>query len=85
MEYYEIAAGTDYNYPVTRNNIHPFVNVGLNKTWTFTDLTLVSQATYYITVRAYSVSAAMSEVVSGGVQAGHSGNVIDVGKITVNE
>eukprot|EP00058_Branchiostoma_floridae_P003027 XP_002588515.1 hypothetical protein BRAFLDRAFT_79470 [Branchiostoma floridae] len=38
IEYYEVALGTDRRFPRTRNNVHPYVNVGLNQTHTFNNL-----------------------------------------------
>uniref|UniRef100_A0ABM0M0H6 Uncharacterized protein LOC100366953 n=1 Tax=Saccoglossus kowalevskii TaxID=10224 RepID=A0ABM0M0H6_SACKO len=85
IEHYEVAAGTDRRYPTTRTNIHPFIHVGLNKTHTFTDLHLVPKSvTYYITVRAYSVSTAMKEVTSNGIQVGYGGKAVSLGEVRVS-
>ncbi|XP_070564497.1 uncharacterized protein [Ptychodera flava] len=84
IHHYEIAAGTDLHYPNTRNNIHQFVNVGLNTSHTFIGLNLIPKTvTYYVTVRAYAVSSAMTEVSSNGIIAGYGGEVIKPGKVTV--
>ena len=84
--YYEVAAGTDRRYPSTRNDISPFVNVGLNKTWTFNHLDLVPLiAYYYITVRAYSVSTTMVEVTSNGIRVGFGGHIVALGELNINE
>ena len=72
VEYYEVAAGTDRRFPDTRENIHPFVNVGTNQTWTFLHLTLLQKkGIYYVTVRAHSKSLALSEVTSNGIRVGY--------------
>ena len=86
IHHYEVAAGSDRRYPSTRQNIHPFIDVGLSRAWTFSDLQLVSkEATYYITVRAYSLNRAMVEVTSSGVKAGYSGVLISLGQIEIPE
>ena len=84
IDHYEVAVGTDRRYPSTRNNIRPFIDVGLNKSHTFTDLNLIPKtATYYFTVRAFSVSTAMAEVTSNGIQVGHGAHVISNGEVDV--
>ena len=71
---YEVAMGTDRRYANTRDNIHPFINVGLNTSWTFEYLDLVPiTATYYVTVRAHSLSTTVTEVTSNGVKVGFGG------------
>ncbi|KAI8486030.1 hypothetical protein Bbelb_361300, partial [Branchiostoma belcheri] len=85
VEYYEVALGTDRRFPRTRNNVRHFVNVGLNRTHTFQYLQLIPKAaTYYITVRAHSVSTSVAEVTSNGIQVGYGGQVLSVGHIDVN-
>ncbi|XP_078697384.1 uncharacterized protein LOC144925295 [Branchiostoma floridae x Branchiostoma belcheri] len=85
VEYYEVALGTDRRFPRTRNNVRPFINVGLNRTHTFQYLQLIPKAaTYYITVRAHSVSTSVAEVTSNGIQVGYGGQVLSVGHIDVN-
>ncbi|CAH1239174.1 HEG1 [Branchiostoma lanceolatum] len=85
IEYYEVALGTDRRFPRTRNNVHPYVNVGLNRTYTFEYLQLIPKvATYYITVRAHSVSTSVAEVTSNGIQVGYGGQVLSVGHVNVN-
>ncbi|XP_078578634.1 uncharacterized protein LOC144863382 [Branchiostoma floridae x Branchiostoma japonicum] len=73
IQYYEIAVGSDRRFPSTRDNIHPFMNVGLNRTATFTDLRLVPGGIYYMTVRARSLSTAVAEVTSNGITVGVGG------------
>ena len=86
IAYYEVAAGTGRQNPASRENIHPFINVGLNKTWTFDGLTLVAKAvTYYMTVRAYSINTAMVEVTSNGVKAGYGASILKFGDIEIPE
>ncbi|CAH1258771.1 JAG1 [Branchiostoma lanceolatum] len=73
IQYYEIAVGSDRGFPSTRSNIHPFKNVGLNRTATFTDLRLVPGGFYYLTVRARSLSTAVAEISSNGITVGVGG------------
>jgi len=69
---------------MSRTNIHPFTHVGLNKTWTFSHLKLVPhKATYYVTVRAYSVSSAVVEVTSNGIKVGYGSPVISTGTLEI--
>ncbi|CAH1268739.1 NCAN [Branchiostoma lanceolatum] len=85
IEYYEVAVGTDRRFPRTRNNVHPYVNVGLNRTYTFKNLQLIPRsATYYTTVRAHSVLTSVAEVTSNGLQVGYGGQVFSVGHVDVN-
>ena len=82
IDHYEVAAGTDRRFHITRNNVRPFTNVGLNVTWTFSDLELIPRSSiYYVTVRAYSVSSAMVEVTSNGIKVGYGGPVISNGTL----
>ena len=82
IDHYEIAIGTDRRYPSTRTNVWPFTNVGLNVTWTVSDLTLIPRKViYYVTVRAYSVSSAMVDVTSNGIRVGYGSHVISTGTI----
>ncbi|XP_066275501.1 uncharacterized protein [Branchiostoma lanceolatum] len=85
VEYYEVALGTDRRFPRTRDNVHHFVNVGLNQTHTFQYLQLSPRvATYYITVRAHSVLTSVAEVTSNGIQVGYGGQVLSLGHVDVN-
>ena len=85
MAYYEVAVGTDRRSASTRDNLHPFINVGLNKTWTFRHLDLTPlTAYYYFTVRAFSHSNTMVEVTSNGVRVGYSGHIVSMGEISMN-
>ena len=86
VSHYEIAIGTDRRYPSTRNNIHPFINAGLNKTWTFHHLDLIPKTSYYyITVRAYSLATTMVEITSNGIRVGYGGHIVSLGEIRSNE
>ena len=86
VEHYEVAVGTDHRFSGTRNNIQPFTNVGLNVTWTFSHLTLVPRSvTYYVTVRAYSVSTAMVEVTSDGIKVGYGSQVFSAGSLELSK
>ena len=70
--YYEVAAGSNMGYPNTRSNIAPFTNIGLNTSYTFTDLTLTPEAVVYsMTVRATAVAGAIAEATSNGITVGH--------------
>ncbi|XP_077996024.1 uncharacterized protein LOC144449371 [Glandiceps talaboti] len=85
IDHYEVAAGTDRRYPYTRDDVHPFVNVGLNTSHTFYDLHLVPRKlTYYITVTAYSVSTATAEITSNGLMVGYGGSVVSAGDVKVS-
>ncbi|XP_046562952.1 uncharacterized protein LOC124271845 [Haliotis rubra] len=76
VAFYEVALGTDRRFPKTRDNIVPFVNVGLNKTVTFYDLDLTPvTAIYYFTVRAHSRSGSKTDVTSNGFSVGFDGGV----------
>ena len=83
IAYYEVAAGSNLEFPSTRTNIAPFTMVGLNTTHTFGGLNLVPElVTYFITVRAYAVSGAYVESHSNGIIAG-LGHSILPGHITI--
>ena len=82
IDHYEVAVGTNPRYSNSRTDVRPFTNVGLNVTWTFTDLELVPQSvTYYITVRAYSVLSTQVEVTSNGIKVGYGSGVISTGTL----
>lgn len=79
--FYEAAVGTNPQYPNTRSDIIPFVNIGLNSTVTFTNLSLISQEqTYFVTIRAHALSGAISEVTSNGITPGYN-DIIRPGEI----
>ena len=84
VAFYEVAAGTDRRYAKTRDNIQPFINVGLNRTWTFNNLELIPRsAVYYFTVRATALTTAVAEVTSNGIQVGYGGNIIEMGTLAL--
>ena len=86
ISHYEVAIGTDRRFPSTRNDIKPFTNVGLNKTWSFYHLELKAKTSYYYwTVRAYSLATTMAEVTSNGIRVGYGGDIVALGEITINE
>ena len=86
IDHYEVALGTDRRFRKTRDNIRPFMNVGRNVTWTFSNLKLVPRsATYYVTVRAYSASSSVVEVTSNGIKVGYGSTVISSGKLELAE
>ena len=83
IAYYEVAIGDDPSYDTTRTNIHYFVNVGLNQSFTFHNLNLTEHTvTYYGTVRGYSVSNAFVDSTSSGIKVGYE-EVITSGHVYV--
>ena len=77
IAYYEVAAGSDREYPSTRSDISPFINVGLNTSHVFYDLDLVPElVTYYVTVRAHTVSGAYIDATSNGISVGYRRGII---------
>ena len=77
IAYYEVAVGSDVEFPSTRSNIAAYTNVGLNTTHTFTGLDLVAEREeYLVTVRAYSVSGAFMEAHSNGIRVGLGHSII---------
>ena len=77
IAYYEVAAGSDREYPSTRSDVAPFTRVGLNTSHVFTNLKLVPlSVVYYITVRAYAVSGAFVDATSNGISAGYGQEII---------
>ncbi|XP_069134862.1 uncharacterized protein [Argopecten irradians] len=71
VRYYEVALGDNNRYEKTRSNIHYYVNVGLNTSYTFRNLNLTAQSvTYYVTVRATSMAGSQEKSTSNGVKAG---------------
>lgn len=82
--FYEVAAGSDREYPSTRTDIAPFTNVSLNTSHVFYDLDLTPESiTYFITVRAHTVSGAYIEVTSNGISVGYQQGILP-GEITLN-
>ncbi|KAJ8312545.1 hypothetical protein KUTeg_009918 [Tegillarca granosa] len=74
---YEVAIGNDRRYTKTRSNVHYFVDVGLNNSFTFKSLNLTSKVvTYYITVRAYSEAGSYEEGYSNGVRVGFEEGIV---------
>ena len=77
VSYYEAAIGSNSDYPSTRSDIVPFTRIGLNTSHTFAGLNLVSQSqTYYVTVRAHSVSGSVAEVTSTGFRPGYGSQIL---------
>ena len=84
VAFYEVAAGSDQEYPSTRTDIAPFTNVGLNTSHVFYNLDLVPETvTYFITVRAHAVSGAYIDVTSNGLSVGYRQGIVP-GEITLN-
>ncbi|XP_069118473.1 uncharacterized protein [Argopecten irradians] len=72
ISHYEAAIGTDVRYTSMRVNVHYFVNTGANTSIIFHSLNLTEKSvTYYITVRAYSLSGSYEESFSNGVKVGY--------------
>ena len=77
IQYYEVAIGNDRRYAKTRTNVHYFVNVGLNTSYTFKHLNLTSKLVrYYISVRAYSLAGGFAEGYSNGIRVGYEEEII---------
>ena len=71
ISHYEVAIGDNPAYSTSKSNVHYFVNVGLNKNYTFIDLRLREKTvTYYATVRAYAENGAWTDAMSNGVKVG---------------
>ncbi|XP_062588035.1 uncharacterized protein LOC134249704 [Saccostrea cucullata] len=77
MDYYEVSIGDDTRNHITRTNIHYYINVGLNKSYTFSGLDLTPKTVrYYITVRGYSITGAFAESYSNGVRVGFNPGIL---------
>ena len=72
---YEVGAGTSRTDPLMLYNIHPLINVGLAKMWTFAGLGLDISSVYYIAVRATSESGVVTQAISNGVNVVESTTV----------
>ena len=84
ITFYEVAAGSDREYPSTRTDIAPFTNVGLNTSHAFYNLDLIPESIiYYITVRAHTVSGAYIDATSNGISVGYRRGIIP-GEISLN-
>ncbi|WAR20773.1 DNER-like protein [Mya arenaria] len=82
---YKVAIGNDRRYSKTRSNIHYFVYVGLNTSYTFTNLNLTSKLVrYYITVRGFSQAGGFIEGYSNGIRVGFDDD-IRPGSILINK
>ncbi|VDI44467.1 Hypothetical predicted protein, partial [Mytilus galloprovincialis] len=69
---YEVAIGTDRRYAKTRSNVHYFVDVGLNTSYSFKNMNLTAKTvTYYMTVRGYSNAGSYQEESSNGIKVGY--------------
>ncbi|XP_045172526.2 uncharacterized protein LOC123534370 [Mercenaria mercenaria] len=85
IEHYEISIGNDRRYEKTRSNVHFSVNVGLNRSYTFSNLNLTAKLVrYYVTVRGYSKVGGFSESTSNGIRVGFSEAIIP-GVILTNQ
>lgn len=71
IEYFEVALGSNKKYANTRSDIVPFTTIGLEKSYEFVNLSLISETqTYFTTVRAHAVSGAVAEATSNGIVVG---------------
>jgi hypothetical protein len=76
IHHYEVSIGNDRRYEKTRSNIHFFVNVGLNTSYTFKALNLTSKLVkYYVTVRSYSMAGGYTEGYSNGIRVGFNDDI----------
>jgi hypothetical protein len=76
IHHYEVSVGNDRRYEQTRSNIHFFVNVELNTSFTFKGLNLTSKLIkYYITVRSYSMAGSYTEGYSNGIRVGFNDDI----------
>lgn len=81
IAYYEISIGED----TKTTSVYNFTNVGLNKSYTFTDVNLTSKnVLYFVIVRGYSKTGEYAESYSNGVRVGYRLSIIP-GSIEVNE
>ncbi|XP_061188852.1 uncharacterized protein LOC133197029 [Saccostrea echinata] len=77
IDYYEVSIGDDTRDHITRTNIHYYIKVGLNTSYTFFGLDLTPKTVrYYITVRGYSITGAFEESYSNGVRVGFRPGII---------
>ena len=85
IAYYEVSIGNDRREHNTRINIQYLTDVGLNTSHTFSHLNLTAKTvTYYITVRAYSITGSFVEQYTNGVRAGYRDGVFP-GRVDVSE
>ncbi|XP_053407458.1 uncharacterized protein LOC123547213 isoform X2 [Mercenaria mercenaria] len=85
IHHYEVAIGNDRRYAKTRSNIHFFVDVGLNTSFTFKNLNLTSKLVkFYITVRSYSMAGGYTEGYSNGIRVGFNDD-ISAGSMSVSK
>ena len=68
ISYYEVGAGTSRTNQLLLTSVHPFVQIGLNKTWKFNGLNLNMSTVYYVVVRAYCQWGVVSKSISNGVK-----------------
>ena len=74
---YEVSIGNDRRFEKTRSNVHYFIDVGRNTSWTFSHLNLTARIMkYYITVRAYSDAGSYQQASSNGIRVGFQNNII---------
>ena len=77
VAYYQVAVGSDREFPNTRTDVVAFTNVGLNRSFAFTGLDLVAlDVVYFLTVRARAVSGAFVDATSNGITVGFGHMII---------
>eukprot|EP00118_Oscarella_pearsei_P018126 m.184105 g.184105 ORF g.184105 m.184105 type:complete len:5153 (+) comp39317_c0_seq2:47-15505(+) len=71
VAFYEVALGTDDRYFLARQNVVPFVTVGLNRSIVFENLELTPRTQkYFFTIRAMSQTGVTVESTSNGIFVG---------------
>ena len=86
IEHYKVDVSTDRRFHITRNNIRPFINVGLNMTWMFSDLYLIAHTSiYYVTVWEYSESSSMFDGTSNCIKVGYGRHVVSAGSLELSK
>ena len=77
IDHYEVAIGNDRRYANTRSNVHYFLSVGLNTSYSFHHLNLTAKTVrYYVTVRSYSITGGFAEGYSNGIRVGYKEEII---------
>ncbi|KAI0215917.1 hypothetical protein LSAT2_032052 [Lamellibrachia satsuma] len=86
IKHYKVAVSTDHRFHNTRNNIRPFINIGLNMSWMFSDLYLIAHTSiYYVTVRTYSESSSMFYGTSNCIKVGYGKHVVSAGSLELSK
>ena len=81
--YYQVAVGSNSEYPSTRTDVVPFTDVGTSTSHIFTGLSLVPETVrYFVTVRAHSVSGVYVDSTSNGISVGFE-HAVQPGRVLV--